>query len=262
MNTDNIFAEERKAQIVDYINRNAKATVAELCAYFNVSQATIRNDLRDLDNNGLISRVHGGAIANVSVSFERSVSENYGQHISEKKAIANAATKFIHDGDAIALDAGTTLYELAARLMAFRDLTIVTYDLKIAAWLTQNTDHTVILAGGMVRKGFHYITGESAIRTIRDLHVDTAFIGCNGADPEKGVTTPSIETASLKRIMMKNAKRTVLLTDSSKLGIVSFVHFADLKDIDFFLTDSNASTENVRAFKEAGLVPELVSLNP
>lgn len=99
MATDNIFAEERKACIVEYVNRNTKATVNELCDYFHVSQATIRNDLKDLDAAGLISRVHGGAIANLSVNFERNVSETTGQHNEEKQAIAAAAIKYIHEGD-------------------------------------------------------------------------------------------------------------------------------------------------------------------
>ena len=261
MATDNIFAEERKNQIVEYVNQNTKATVGELCDYFNVSQATIRNDLRDLDAAGLISRVHGGAIANLSVNFERNVSETAEQHTEEKNLLAHAALKYIHDGDAIALDAGSTIYALAKQLTVFRNLTVVTYDLKTASWLTQNSDVNVILAGGMVRKGFHYITGQSAINTICDLHVDTAFIGCNGADPAKGITTPSIETANLKRIMMQNAKRSVLLADSSKLGIVSFVHFADLNNIDCFLTDDNAAEEDLRAFRQAGVQTEVILSN-
>ncbi len=260
MATDNIFAEERKACIVEYVNQNTKATVAELCDYFHVSQATIRNDLKDLDAAGLISRVHGGAIANLSVNFERSVSETTGQHTEEKQAIAAAAIKYIHEGDAIALDAGTTMFEIATRLGIFHDLTVVTYDLKIASWLTQNTDVTVILAGGTVRKGFHYITGKSAVDTISDLHVDTAFMGCNGVDPVKGLTTPSIETADLKRVMMENANRSLLVADSSKLGIVSFVHYADLSDIDCFITDEGAPAKQISAFKQAGIHTETVPL--
>ena len=147
MATDNIFAEERKNQIVEYVNQNTKATVGELCDYFNVSQATIRNDLRDLDAAGLISRVHGGAIANLSVNFERNVSETAEQHTEEKNLLAHAALKYIHDGDAIALDAGSTIYALAKQLTVFRNLTVVTYDLKTASWLTQNSDVNVILAG-------------------------------------------------------------------------------------------------------------------
>ena len=259
MSTDNIFAEERKARIVEYVNKFTKATVSELCSNFHVSQATIRNDLKDLSASGLISRVHGGAIANISVNFEQNQSEASTRQTFEKRAIAHAALKYIHEGDAIALDAGSSAFELATNLSIFHDLTVVTYDLNSAAWLEQNSNVHVILAGGPIRKGFHYITGQSAIRTIQDLHVDTAFMGANGVNTDKGITTPKIDTADIKRVLMNNARKVVLMADSRKIGVTSFVKFADISDIDYFITDYNARQEDIIKFEAADVKVELVS---
>lgn len=258
MSTDNIFAEERKARIVEYINKYSKATVAELCDSFHVSQATIRNDLKDLSSSGLIARVHGGAIANLSVNFEQNQSEAQFHQATEKKAIAEAALKYIHEGDAIALDAGSSTFELATLLGIFHDLTVVTYDINIAHWLMENTGINIILAGGPIRQGFHYITGLTAINTIRDLHVDTAFMGANGVNPDKGLTTPKIDTADIKRIMMNNARKIVLLADSHKIGVTSFVKFADISAVDYFITDFDARQEDIIKFEQADVKVELV----
>ncbi len=257
-NDNNIFAEERKSSIVEYINKYAKATVIELCDHFNVSPATIRNDLKDLAAAGLISRVHGGAIANVSVNFESKVMERQQLHAAEKKNIATAALKYIHDGDSIALDAGSTTFELATRLGDFKNLTVVTFDLNIACWLDQNTNVNIILAGGPIRKGFHYITGNTAINTIKDLHVDAAFMAANGINTETGLTTPKIDTANIKKIMMHNARKVILLSDSHKLGTTSFVKFADIADIDYFITDYHARQEDIMRFEATDVKVELV----
>lgn len=259
MSNDNIFAEERKSGIVEYVNKYSKATVTELCDYFNVSPATIRNDLKDLAGAGLISRVHGGAIANISVNFEPKITEKRIQKTIEKRNIAQRALNYIHEGDSIALDAGSTTFELATLLTEFRDLTVVTFDLNIATWLDQNSNVNVILAGGPVRKGFHYITGNLAINTIRDLHVDTAFIASNGISVEKGLTTPQIDTANIKKVLIDNARKVVLMADSAKLGSISFVKFADISDIDYFITDFNARQEDIQRFEEADVKVELVS---
>lgn len=262
MPNDNIFAEERKKRIVEYINIHSKATVSELCGQFHVSQATIRNDLKALASDKLISKVHGGAIANHEALLEQEKRASQLLQTSEKKAIANAALKYIHEGDAIGLDTGTSAFELATRLGIFHDLTVVTYDLSIASWLTQNTNVQVILAGGTVHRDSRCITGISAIRTIQNLQLDTSFIGAQGIHTSKGLTTPKIDTADIKRILITNARRVVLMADSQKLGAVSFVKFANISDVDYFITDYDAPQEDIIQFENLNVKVELVSSEP
>lgn len=245
-----IFAEERKKLIVEYINEHKKAAVPELCAAFSISSATIRNDLKELNDQGYITRVHGGAISNESVSYEPDTSEKQIKRIEAKSRIAEEAVKLIQEGDCIALDAGTTTYEIAKRLDSFSDLTVVTYDLEIAYYLDKNTNVNVIMAGGLVRKKFHYVTGDAAAMTICDLNVDIAFMATNGVSVDKGVTTPKMDTAKLKKILISNAKNVVLVSDSDKIGNISFVKFADLKDVDIFITDSDAERKQILEFED------------
>ncbi len=181
-----MFAEERKSRIVEFINENEKATVSQLCDRFEVSRATIRNDLNELDEKGLIKRTHGGAISTQSVNYEMSIVDREVRFQSEKEAIAGQAISYIRDGDCIGLDAGTTTYEVAKLLTGFSRLTIITYDLNIASYLDLNTEHTVILAGGEIRKRFHYMTGDAALRTLQDLYLDVLFLAGNGVDAQRG----------------------------------------------------------------------------
>ena len=110
---DGMFAEERKHMIVDLVNKNIKTTVNNLCEEFSVSPATIRNDLRELEEAGLLKRTHGGAISNIKANYEPNAYQKEIEHVNEKKAIAKRAAQYVHEGDTIALDTGTTTFELA-----------------------------------------------------------------------------------------------------------------------------------------------------
>ncbi len=242
-----MFAEERKSRIVEFINENEKATVSQLCDRFEVSRATIRNDLNELDEKGLIKRTHGGAISTQSVNYEMSIVDREVRFQSEKEAIAGQAISYIRDGDCIGLDAGTTTYEVAKLLTGFSRLTIITYDLNIASYLDLNTEHTVILAGGEIRKRFHYMTGDAALRTLQDLYLDVLFLAGNGVDAQRGLTTPNLDTARIKKCMIANSKHKILLADHSKINNVSFTKYAEISEIDVFITDAGADKKSLRA---------------
>lgn len=241
------FEEERKNLIVEYINKNTKATVPELCDEFSVSSATIRNDLRALANRGLINRTHGGAISNQNVSFEPINQEKFVQRVEAKEAIAQAAAEYICEGDSICLDAGTTMYKLAQKLVAFKELTIVTYDIAIANFLENYTQNRVIIAGGMIRKKFNYTVGEMALAVLERLNVDKFFLTANGVCVQKGLSTPDIETSRLKKAMIRNSGTTILLADSSKVGNVSFARFAGVEDVDVIITDQKTDALFVKS---------------
>lgn len=250
---ENIFAEERKQRIVAHINENIKATVSELCALFSVSSATIRNDLRELEEAGLLKRTHGGAISNRNVNYERDSYQKAVECVEQKKAIAQMAVEHISEGDTIALDTGTTTFELAKLLYRFRELTVVTNDLQIAAYLERNSAATIIVAGGRVRRNFHCTAGEKAMDTVRDLNVDKAFMACNGLSPRRGVTTPNIETAQMKKLFIQIADQVILMADSTKLDTNAFVRFAEIEDIDLLITDGRGDAECVAALELAGM---------
>lgn len=254
------FEEERRNLIVKYINKKMKATVTDLSNEFSVSSATIRSDLRALDSLGLINRTHGGAISNRMVNYEQGNREKSMQRVDVKEAIANAALAHIREGASICLDAGTTMFQLAQKLVKFQQLTIVTTDIEIANFLENNSNNNVIIAGGRIRKNFNYTFGEMALAVLEQLNVDTFFLSANGVCAKKGLSTPDVETSRLKTTMIENSNTTILLADSSKIGNVSFARFADLKDVDLMITDQDADAEFLKEAKIKGLDVEIVKM--
>lgn len=256
-NDDSIFAEERKKLIVDYVNRNTKATVGELCDKFSVSSATIRNDLRELAEHGLLERTHGGALQKSSVNFELNTIQKEVIRVEQKKAIARLALKYIKENSSIALDAGTTCLEVAKLLAPYKELTVVTHDLSIASCLESSTNIGVLVAGGQLRKGFHYTMGDMAQDALKNLNVDVAFIAVNGIHCEKGLSTPQFETGTIKRMLINNAKQVVVLADRDKVNFVAFAKFAELEEADVIITDKGADTFFVEAARMKGIKVEL-----
>lgn len=236
-----LFAEERQARILELLEENEKITVPELSDIFEVSTVTIRSDLRSLESEGKLKRTHGGAIPIGKAAFEPTSSIKEVEHPREKQAIAERALECIEDGDTIALDTGTTTYELAKLLSKRSNLTVITNDLKIALCLESTSEAALIFIGGIIRRGFHCTTGPTAIGTLSDLNVDKVFLAANAFTSEKGFTTPSLQQAELKKALIRAASETIMLTDSSKFGQVSFVRFAGLDDIQKLITDKNLS---------------------
>jgi DeoR family transcriptional regulator, fructose operon transcriptional repressor len=258
MKREQIFVEERKRGVISFVNERRRATVTELCSKFAVSPATIRSDLRDLEQDGLLVRTHGGATAKDKARFELDAREKSVQHADEKRAVAARALVCIEDGDAILLDTGSTTLELAALLQARHNITVVTNDLVIAQLLEDHPSATIHLVGGMVRKRFHCSVGTRAEQFLHGLKVDKAFMAANGFSIRTGATTPDLEHAEIKRRMMAIATKTFLLVDSSKLGKSSFAQFAAADAIDCVIVDDIPGTES-RALEEMGVEVLLAS---
>lgn len=236
-----IFAEVRHQELLTLINAESRVFVNDLCDKFGVSPATIRKDLNELERLGLIKRVHGGAISvRESNDLELTSQEKVGLHAAQKRTIAQLARRFMEPGKVIAIDSGTTTMELAKVMVDLPDMTVITNDLKIALFLEKNTTHTLIFLGGTVRKNFHCTAGNLVLDALDALHIDTLFLATNAINLEWGLSTPSIEMASVKSKLIKNSRRTILLADSSKFGGVSMARFATLDQIDTLVTDSNA----------------------
>lgn len=258
---DIVFAEVRKQTIIDIVNKMGKATVSYLCDHFSVSPATIRNDLRELEEAGAIKRTHGGAISSTRINYEPSTSQKEVVHVVHKQAIARLAATFIQPGDAIALDTGTTTMELAKLLGGIENLTVVTNDIQIASYLEHNTDIMIILVGGALRRHFHCTVGQMAIESIANLHVDKAFAAANGVHSTKGVTTPNMDMAGIKTRMIESADEVYLLADSSKLGKSAFITFTTLSNVDVLITDQEADPAFIDAIKQIGVDVHLAEID-
>lgn len=246
-----IFAEERKRAIVEQV-KNGALSVAELVEIFNVSPTTIRNDLRELESQGLLVRTHGGAMPRHQTGAETTLDQRVVENVQAKQAIAQLALACIEDGDTLILDVGTTTYELARLVGLHRRVRIVTNDLKIALLADEFDNLDIFMVGGKLRPGYHSVVGAAAVRHLRDFAVDRAFLGTNAFDMAFGASAPDSAQAEVKRAMLDAATKNYILCDASKFGKRSFVCFAPFKTIDVLITDA-ISNADLRLLEEGGL---------
>lgn len=232
-----LFAEERRALILRQVHAKRKVTVAELAQRFGVTGATVRTDLRELEQSGLLTRTHGGAIRRTKTGFEPDSRQREVQNLQAKQRIGQAALALIEDGDTIVLDTGTTTLELARCLSQRKNITVVTNDIVIARVLEDMESVNVIFLGGLLRKGFHCTIGIQGRAIMDGLTVDKAFMGANGFSVAKGATTPDVQHAETKKLMIAMSAKTVLLCDRTKLGRVSLAQFLPPDQLDVLVTD-------------------------
>ena len=241
----NLFAEERRTAIMQMLKIDSKIIVSDLANKFHTSSATIRNDLKELESQGLLTRTHGGAIMNSGVKFELTSSAKIRTMMNEKKMLAQYAASMISDGETIVLDTGSTMLYLSESLADKKNLTIVTNDIEIASHLEKHTSSNILLAGGSLRKGFHCTLGQMTLDNLSGLNVDKAFIATNGINTGNGLTTPDMNQAAVKKAMMDMADEVIVVTTSNKLSHSAFVSFASISEIDHLVIDEPKSQSNI-----------------
>jgi DeoR family transcriptional regulator of aga operon len=242
---------ERFGRVLELLARDGTVTVADLAGELGVSEATVRRDLQALGEQRLLERSHGGAVAH-GTAHELPVRYRTGRS-DEKRRIARAAAELVTDGIAIALTGGTTTTEVARMLVARQNLTVVTNALNIAVELAVRPELKLIVTGGVARSASYELVGSLADATLRGLYVDLAFVGVDGVDAERGLTTQNEVEATTNRAMMSRAKRTVVVADASKLGRVAFAEIAGVGSADQLITNTGADAEQVERLRAAGL---------
>lgn len=245
-----LFSEERQEEIINLLKTKSKLTIPELCEYFNLSAATVRNDIRKLASQGRLRRTHGGIIPAGKVTFEPTSEYKKTVNIRKKTKIAQRAAELVKDGDTVILDTGTTTMELAKHLSQRKNLTIIVNDISIALLLEQITDANIILLSGFLRRGLHSTVGPWASHTLGTLNADIAFLSTNSFSLSKGFMTPDIQQAEVKKAYIQCAAQSVVLFDSSKIETLSFVIFATLEDINALITDSDINASVKSALNE------------
>ncbi|MBG6183488.1 DeoR family fructose operon transcriptional repressor [Arthrobacter sp. CAN_A214] len=247
-----MFAEERYRQISNLVSADGRVTVAGLSSRFAITKETVRRDLALLERDGVLRRVHGGAIAeNSATTNEPSLTSREATHTSRKLRIAQAALDMVPATGAIVLDAGTTTGALAWLLPADRPgLTVITHAVPVANSAV-NSGLQVELVGGRVRAPTSAAVGSGTVARFGRLRADVAFVGANGISAGFGLSTPDADEAAVKAAIVRSARRVVLLADSSKFNEETLVSFASLEDIDALITDSAPTGALAAAFADA-----------
>jgi len=228
--------QHRLDKIVAYLKNHTLVTVEQLVDAVEASPATIRRDLIKLDEQGVISRSHGGVALRRFEPSQPTTNEKQLRSPAEKQAIARFAASMVQAGDAVVLDAGTTMLELA-KCLTHLPLRVITVDLHIALFLSEFRQIEVTIVGGRIDDSSQSCIGEFGRKMLRSVYPDIAFMSCNSWSVEKGVTTPTEEKAGLKQEIIANAQRKILLADSSKYGAHSLFNVAPLSRFTDIITD-------------------------
>ena len=239
-----VLASQRRAAILAMVEESGAVRVSDLVDQLGVSDMTVRRDIERLDSEGLLERVHGGALAVVPrVTDEPGFSAKSMLMTAEKHAIALAAARLVEPGATIGISAGTTTYEFARVIRNLPRLTVVTNSVPVAQLLHESGggDHVVVLTGG-VRTPSDALVGPVAVSALQGLHVDRLFLGAHGIDRSAGLTTPNLVEAETNRALVRASRSVCVLADHTKVGIVGLSTFMALEEVDTLITDAGVPT--------------------
>ncbi|MBN1937633.1 MAG: DeoR/GlpR transcriptional regulator, partial [Anaerolineae bacterium] len=225
---------------------------------FDVSAVTIRNDLALLEQQGLLIRTHGGAMSKPSTSIELAFDFRRGLHPLEKERIGRAAASMVLDGEAIALDASTTAWQVARHLKERRELTVVTNGVFVALEFLDSPGVTVVMPGGSLRPASASLVGDLGASILQRYNVQKGFFGARGFTIAEGLTDVNQYEVELKRHMVGRCKEVIAIVDSSKWGQVAFATFAPLNEIDCVISDERAPQEMLSVLSEKHIKTMLV----
>lgn len=243
----------RQSQILELIEKHERISIASIREAFSVSEMTVRRDLAYLEENGYVTRIHGGVIAGRRLFFASSFSHRTKEHVEEKRKIAQAAVSLIEPGENVILDTGTTTLYIAEELVKL-DLviTVGTTSLAVASTLF-NSNMDVLIFGGFLRREIPDLFGPLTERNLQEFHAHKLFMGCDGLSASEGFFTSDLHISKIEERMVTIADRVIVVTDSSKFGKKSFVRYAAAKSVHTLITDSMVSEEHVRGFKREGV---------
>lgn len=260
---DNIiaFAPERRERLRQIVRTRRAVRIEDLRAELGVSIATIRRDLDELEHDGSLRRVHGGAVSVDDRVVEARFEAKAAQRLPQKQRIAERAAALIGPDETLYLDSGSTCLELARCLGGRDDLTVVTNSLPVIVELAGRGPR-VIVVGGELRPLSQAIVGPLGLPIIDELYVDRAFMGTFSLSIEAGLTTTDPAEAFTKRQMLAHAREVVLLADATKLGTRAFAHAGRLDQVDLIITDTAPDTPAQEAFDRAGVRVLVASSRP
>ena len=244
--------QERRNKIVELINEKGRVSVSELSELFNISVVAIRADLSELEKQGLLARVHGGAITSYKSYYDMSLMQRLNTNTNEKNAIAKKISESVKDSDTLIMNAGTTpIYVM--RAIGDKKVTIVTNSIALALEGAQNPNLKIILLGGDVDSNFQFTYGVTALKELEQYTADMFIMSVDGIDPNKGISTFYYQEAEICKAMMQRSNRTTVVADHSKIGRTAFVKISDLSHIDTIVTDYCADKSVVRKLGKKGI---------
>jgi DeoR/GlpR family transcriptional regulator of sugar metabolism len=248
-----LLAEPRRRKILEWLQEEGSARVRDLSGAFEVSEATIRQDLERLEADGYISREHGGAYLKTLPRQVETLSLQHLENMDKKRKIGVRAAALVGHGETIILDAGSTTTEVAHGLLQRQELTVITNALNIALILGAVPGFAVHMPGGQFKAPTLSLSGDKSVEYFRDILAGKLFLATAGVSLEAGLTYPSFADLQLKQAMIKAAQCVYLVADSTKINRTSFTRLGTLDVIHSFITDDGIRDEDAREFERRGI---------
>ncbi|HEY3289217.1 MAG TPA: DeoR/GlpR family transcriptional regulator, partial [Anaerolineae bacterium] len=248
---------ERRQHVMELLLQNGTVHLSQLVQLLQVSEGTVRNDLRLLEKQSELIRTHGGAVLGTRPPSQHSIQDTVTTE-QEKvlraiQSIARRSASLVDEGDIILMAGSPITQEMAHELLPLKSLTVLTNSVKIATTLSRNPTQTVILIGGQLRTERDTLDGHTAISMLRELRVQKAFMSCDGVSAARGFADDDIASGELKMAMLACAQKVIVVTTVDHLGKSALISFANLNRVHHIVTTENAPHETLTALRAAGV---------
>ena len=244
---------DRKKKILELLKADGSVKVTELSKMFDISEVTVRNYLADMENKGLLSRVHGGAISSYKPYYSMNLNQRLETNQSEKKRIAESIAQMIEPNDTIMINSGTTTLMVFRSLPIDYNLNIVTNSISIALEASDNPNFNVILIGGSVNTKYQFTFGTDAVQQLKKYHADKLVLSVDGIDTQNGFTTYYDKEADIDRAMIEQSDYCIVAADLSKFDRTAFAKISSTDIADYIVTNSTLSENISSKLSKAGI---------
>lgn len=242
----------RHQQIIEHVLSKKSVRVDELSDLFNVSLATIRRDLSQIEEKGLIQRVHGGAVL-IEDSEEPPILNRKYKQAEVKRRIGSAAADLVNDHETIIISSGTTTEAMVPFLSGKNGLTVITNAINVAGQLARYPHISVIVLGGWLRHSEFSMHGHITDQALQDFHVDKLFHGTFGLDPEFGLTGMDLQEVQSDRKILSAAQQLIILADHTKFGVIGQIRLSPLEKVDLIITDDQTPEHYIQSLIQKGV---------
>lgn len=250
--------DKRRDKILELLNMHDRCSVGELSQLLSVSEVTIRKDLDLLESQGMLTRVHGGAMASGRGRLEHYFAAREQEHLEEKRRIAQAAVNHIHPGQRIFLDASTTALQIARLIKDYNDLVVVTNGLYTALELNFSEGISTIVVGGVMRRRSSSLVGNMNYNSLQRLRVDLGFFGARAVSAQDGLMETDLDEAQVKQRMVESSLSVIGVVDSSKFSGTALNAFALPHELTRVITDAGAPIGIVQGLRDQQVEVEIV----
>ncbi|MUV04040.1 DeoR family transcriptional regulator [Flavobacterium rakeshii] len=246
-----MIKEERLQIILDQLSKDQKVLLGDLSMLLNVSEDTVRRDIKILSDKGLLQAVRGGAIAHSPIPHHYRARENY--NVANKQIIAQKALSFLKDGQIVVFDGGTSALAVAQNLPKDLNITVVTNSFPVAAVIEDHPKAELIFAGGRLFKPSFITRGHETIEVFNNIKSDVCFMGVCALHPEAGLTALNYEDAQVNKVMSKMTSKVIALSTLEKLGTAEPYKVCGIYDIDVIISEASSDNKELSIYREKGV---------